>query len=433
MFTVHNVGVSEFWDRESELSRIASFIGKAAFGYVTGRRRIGKTAILVRACEKWDGLYHQAIEGTPQQQLLHLTEEFKERLPIFREITPKTWNEFFALLSKEALPKLIVLDEFPYLVEGDAAVPSILQKWIDHELPKKSALVMVSGSSQSMLYSQFLKQSSPLYGRAILHIHLEPLSYKWFCQVLRYAPDDPESFERYCLVGGVPHYWKLMPKGDLLEQIDYLYFQPSAILSEEPRNLIRDEGITGTLPKAMLDFVGRGVAKPSELASRLGVVQGNLSRPLALLLELGLIHRDLPFGESQRTTKKVLYSIKDPSTSFYYGTFLPFRSRWHSFTAKEKKEIISIHVSRQWENFCRGLYPGSSRYWEGDIELDLVAYMKDEKRYLIAECKWRDMSKDEEKGLLEDLRSRFSKTRLANKLSNPEFHIFSKNSLPKFS
>lgn len=426
MFDMH-----DFWDREGELNKIAQFVGKGVFGYVTGRRRVGKTAILAKACEKWKGIYHQAVEGTAQQQLLHISEELKERLPILREITPRTWSEFFGLLSREELPRIMVFDEFPYLVEGDPALPSILQKWIDHELPKKKMLFMVSGSSQSMLYSQFLEQSAPLYGRSACYINLPPLPYEWFCRALRYEPSNPESFESFSLVGGVPHYWKLMPKGRASEQAGYLFFEPSAILAEEPKNILRDEHVTGTVPKAILDLIGRGVAKPSELASRLGIVQGNLSRPLALLLELGLIHRELPFGESPRTTKKVLYSIQDPSVSFYYGTYLTFRERWVNFNAREKKEVIALHASRQWENFCRMMIPGSSRYWEGNIELDIVAEQKN-KRFLVAECKWQDLSRSEEAELLNKLREQFQRTSLSDKLKNVDFQVFSKKNLASF-
>jgi len=423
---MHHYPMSVFWDRNRELSKIRESVGKGAFGYVTGRRRIGKTALLTKACEELGGLYHQAVEGAPPQQLLHLSEEFRERLPIFREVVPKTWGEFFGLLSREKLPKLLVFDEFPYWVDGDPTLPSHLQKWIDHTLPKTDSLILVSGSSQGMLYSQFLKQSSPLYGRASVPIHLAPLSFQWFCRAMEYPAENPSSFERYSLVGGVPHYWKLLPKTSLLEQADQLYFEPSAILSEEPKNLVQDERITGTIPKAILDLVGRGVSKPSELAARLGTPQGNLSRPLAMLLELGLIHRELPFGESSRTTKKVLYSIQDPSLSFYYGTVLPLRDRWQTLSAEKKGGALNRHASHQWEIECRRMVPGSARYWEGDIEIDLIAYQEEEKKYLVAECKWQELSLAQEKNLEENLQNRFSKTALGKKLANVTFKIFSK-------
>lgn len=425
--------MTDFWDREQEMAAIEASLGKGGFGYVTGRRRVGKTALLAKACREFGGLYHQAVEGTAQQQIEHLAGEWRDRLPLLRNFAPKNWHEFFGLLSREKLPPLMVFDEFPYWVRGDPALPSILQKWVDHELPAKKTFLCVSGSSQSMLYAEFLSQSSPLYGRAVRHVHLEGLSFSWFCRALRLSSRDPVSFARYSLVGGVPHYWKLMPRDSLLHQAQALYFEPAAVLSEEPRLLIQDEGVTGTLPKAILDLAGRGVSKPGEMAARIGTIQGNLSRPLSLLQHLGLLRRELPFGESSRTTKKVLYHIPDSPLSFYYRIYLPFRGRWAAMSRPEKERTLDLHVSKQWEVFCRAAFAGSGRYWEGDMEIDLIAPQKKNKSFLVAECKWSDLSHEEIKELEGDLRRRFSKTALARKLKNVEFRIFSKKDLNVFA
>ena len=425
--------VESFWNRETELAKLAQRPAQGRFGYVTGRRRIGKTATLRKACADFKGLYHQAVEGTPEQQLLHLVEEIRGVLPIFQNVVPRSWVEFFSLLSHEKLPPLLVFDEFPYWVQGDPTLPSILQKWIDHELPKQKTLLLVSGSSQTMLNSQFLRQGAPLYGRATLHLNLEPLSYAWFCRALRCVPGDPLSFLRFSLVGGVPHYWKLLPRAAVTRQADELYFRPTALLSEEPAQWLRDEGVTGTLPKALLDLIGRGVSKPSELAARVGTVQGNLSRPLALLVELQLARRELPFGETPRSSKKVLYSIQDPALAFYYGTFLPLRVRWPALTAKGKMETLHRHASRQWKNFCRSQFPGAGRYWEKNCEFDLVAIQPGKERYLVAECKWKALGRREEAQVLARLQAQFSQSQLSRKLKKVSFRVFSQNNLEEWA
>lgn len=419
-----------FWDRSKELTQVQRLLGRGAFGYVTGRRRVGKTALLTEAIRRFGGLYHQAVEGTPQQQLLHVAEELREALPIFRGIVPRTWEEFFKLLSRERLPRLLIFDEFPYWAQADASLPSLLQKWIDHDLPKQHTLLLVSGSSQAMLYSYVLQQTAPLYGRALAHLQLEPLSYEWFCRALRYQPRNPQSFTRFALVGGVPHYWQLMPKGSIIHQAEALYFSPSAILAEEPIHWLREEGITGAIPKAILDLVGRGVTKPSELAARVGTVHGNLSRPLALLLELGFLQRELPFGESPRTTKKVLYSLRDPALCFYYGVFLPCRSRWQSMRLAERHMMLQRHVAQQWEQFCRQRHPGSGRYWEGDVELDVVWRKPSSSAHLVAECKWARLNPREASAELSALRQRFARTKLSRTLGRVDFRLFTQDDLP---
>lgn len=349
------------------------------------------------------------------------------------EVVPKSWAEFFALLSREKLEGLIVFDEFPYWVQGDPSLPSHLQKWIDHHLPQTKATLLISGSSQFMLHSAMMRPGAPLRGRATVSLNLAPLSFRWFCKALRYDESNPDSFERYGLVGGVPHYWKLLPRGSAAQQAESLYFAPSAVLAEEPKLWLRDEGVGGTMPKALLDLIGRGVAKPGEMAGRLGTSHGNLSRPLALLLDLGFIQRELPFGESMRSSKKVLYTLADPALSFYYGTHLPHRERWPLLSGKERASLIHLHASRQWESYCRRVYKGSRRYWEGDTKLDLVVFQAESQKLLVAECKWRDVEPPEEKRFLERLRLRFEKTRLAASHRDVEFLLLSKKDLPRLS
>lgn len=150
-----------FWNRVDELDRLRRALRRGGVGLVTGRRRVGKTALLGKVCQEGGGLYPQAVEGTPQQQILHLAEEFQSHFPILKSVVPKNWAEFFSLLSHEKWPRLVVFDEFPYWVQGDPTLPSVLQKWVDHELPKHKTLLLVSGSSQSMLHSHFLRQASP--------------------------------------------------------------------------------------------------------------------------------------------------------------------------------------------------------------------------------------------------------------------------------
>ena len=221
---------------------------------------------------------------------------------------PKSWAEFFKLLSREKIaPSDRIRDEFPYLTQGDATLPSHLQKWVDHELPKHKTLLVIAGSSQTMMDSHVLRREAPLYGRAILQLHLQPLSYGWFCRAFHLPEDDPTSFTRYSLVGGIPQYWKWLDGNSPVDQAQTLYFQSSALLAQEPIYSLREGGVTGALPKAILDLVGRGVSKLGELAARLNMAPGNVSRPLALLLDLGFLQRELPFGETERSSKRTLY------------------------------------------------------------------------------------------------------------------------------
>lgn len=125
-----------------------------------------------------------------------------------------------------------------------------------------------------------------------------------------------------------------------------------------------------------------------------------------------------------RSTKKVLYSIQDPALRFYYNVYLPTRHRWESMDKKEKRVAIHQHTARQWEIFCRSRFPGAGRYWEGSVEIDLVARSSSERSTLVGECKWRVLSLVERESLTRDLERRFSSTRLRSKMSPVEYRIW---------
>ena len=91
---------------------------------------------------------------------------------------------------------------------------------------------------------------------------------------------------------------------------DALYFDFAPYMEQEPQRILRDEGVAGLNPLAILEAVGRGAERPSEIASRLGTPQSNLSRVLQLLLDTSVLVRDLPFGESVRSAKKTRYRIQ---------------------------------------------------------------------------------------------------------------------------
>jgi hypothetical protein len=78
-------------------------------------------------------------------------------------------------------------------------------------------------------------------------------------------------------------------------------------LEQEPQRLLRDEGVIGLNAVAVLEALGRGAERPSEIASRLGTAQTNLSRLLHQLLDVSILTRELPFGESVRSTKRTLF------------------------------------------------------------------------------------------------------------------------------
>jgi len=156
-----------------------------------------------------------------------------------------------------------------------------------------------------------------------------------------------------------------------------------------------------------MSYVGAGAHRLSEIAARCGEIATNLSRPLAKLISLGYLTKEIPFGENEKNSKKSLYKISDPFMNFYFRFIVPNRSFIEiGRIAPMKKNLeghFSDYVGQYWETLCRetvsgneidGVTYGMARRWWGNvskderIELDVVAESLDKKYLLVGECKW---------------------------------------------
>jgi hypothetical protein len=250
------------------------------------------------------------------------------------------------------------------------------------------------------------------------------MDYEAFCRACGQDKGEPASFETFSCVGGIPKYWEFVEPGrDALDVAETLYFDFAPYMENEPRRLLRDESVGGRNALAVLEAVGRGAKRPSEIG-RLETAQTNLSRLFQQLLDASVLCRELPYGESVRSTRKILYRIADPAMRFWFAVFSPHQSRWPAYPPERKRALIHEHAATVFEDFCRTRYPGASRFWENDVELDIVAPdPQDENRLLVAEVKFRKLAAAEKKSIFKRLEAKWIKSSLARRHQAPRFEV----------
>ena len=202
-----------FVRREKELhfleERYASAGGELIVVY--GRRRVGKTETLRKFCEGKPHVFYSCTESPDGQQLA----AFSERVlrlggPAAKYVTTfSSWMQAFeniADLGREG-KAVIVIDEFPYMVKGNGAIPSILQNVWDEKLKNANVMLVLCGSSMSFIEKEILAEKNPLYGRATGILKLREMG---FYDAVRFLPDySPEDkVTAYAVLGGIPHYLK---------------------------------------------------------------------------------------------------------------------------------------------------------------------------------------------------------------------------------
>jgi AAA+ ATPase superfamily predicted ATPase len=258
-----------------------------------------------------------------------------------------------------------------------------------------------------MMHGLVLDSSAPLYGRAREILRLEPLEVAWIRPALglRSAAD---AIESYSVWGGVPRYWELArDHRDRIAALRSLVLHPLGVLHREPDRLLLDDLQDVSRPSSILALIGQGSHRLSEIGARLGVPATSLSRPLTRLLELGFVMRELPFGRSERDTKRTLYRLADPFLTCWYRFVEPNRSRLAAgqvdAVAAEVERSWPHHLGEAWERLARASvahlpiaghhWRPASRWWGAGIdrqhmEIDIVAEHRDNPRHvLVGEAK----------------------------------------------
>ena len=402
----------QFIDRREEMGRLDRALSRpGSFSVIWGRRRVGKSRLLVEWCGRHNGLYTVADQSAPSVQRRYLASAVAERFPNFADVEYPNWRAFLARLSAEAdrtgWPGPFVIDELPYLIAADPGLASDLQNWIDH--PSRQLGVVVSGSSQRMMHGAVLDSSAPLYGRAEQAFALRPLQPGYLADA--FGSDDWRWLvSLYSVWGGMPRYWELArPFGnDLGAAVDSLVLDPAGPLHEEPARLLEQEIPPASALRPLLDVIGAGAHRVSEIGGRLGRAASSLARPLKSLVEMGLVRRETPFGANPRRGKRSLYRIDDPFLRLWFRVIAPHRAAlWAS--PPETRLLYWQRHRRQlegyaWEELCRAAVPWlhradhpisrlgpfepARRYWRGsEREVDLVAPAIEREGLLVGEAK----------------------------------------------
>jgi hypothetical protein len=308
-----------FFDRQAELGRLESLLRRkqGALAVVWGRRRVGKTRLLLEWCRKTGGLYTVADQSAEAVQRQYFAESLAVRFPSLAEARYPDWRALLRALAREAGRESwrgpLILDELPYLLASSPSLPSQLQAWVDGDARETGLVVAMAGSAQHMMQGLTLDASAPLFGRATEAMLLPPLPPQHLSQALELR-DEFEVIRAFTAWGGIPRYWELAePFGrDLDAAVDRLVLDPLGPLHREPDRMLAEELPPAIGLRPLLDAIGAGAHRISEVAGRLAQPATSLGRPLGRLMQMGLLRREQPFDDPERSGKRTLYRIDDP-------------------------------------------------------------------------------------------------------------------------
>ncbi len=377
---------------------------------VWGRRRTGKTRLLGRFVSGKRAVFYGATQQAIATELRGFSAAVRLALPlqagdILEHGDFPTWEAAFGYLAAKARRErlVVVLDEFPFLVEADPALPSVIQRFWDHTGRLTKLRLVLCGSAVSTM-ERLQAERAPLFGRIDARLHLRPFDYS---QAALFVPrlSPSQRAIAYAVVGGMPAY--LSRWAD-----DRGHVANLRRLFGDPVSPLVDEGeyvLTSELPEAsgyfrILHAISAGHRTYGKIRSFADI---EIQRQLERLIELGLVERAVPITEAPSRTKRVTYRIADNFLAFWFRFVYRYRpdiarGLGRSVVDRSIVPALSDYMGEAWEDMCRAHLRRLARrgdlpvpvssvgsWWNADhsVQIDLVG-LDGRKVVMAGAAKW---------------------------------------------
>lgn len=397
-----------FYDRKNELKTLAaiekSSRRNAQFTLLTGRRRIGKTALIREAFK--GGRYLYLFVARKSEALL--CESFQQEaqkvlgIPVFGRI--ERFRDLFEqlMIYAQTTELNLVIDEFQDFSRVNKAVFSEIQELWDRYKDGAKVNLIVCGSIYSLLVRIFEDEKEPLFGRLSNRIELRPFSTSTVKEVLAehneaYSAEDLLSL--YLLSGGVPKFLALLMDAGAVSHpmmLEYATVQGSPFIVEGKDILVSEFGKDYATYFSILQLIAANKTSLNEIDSIIGRSSGQYLNNLSS--EYSLINTVKPIF-AKPSSRNNRWRIIDHYLRFW------FRFIYASQALVELQRFDLLHeiLVRDYpaysglvlEDYFRskvmetGRFTEIGSFWDrkGENEIDLVALSSLDKKALVAEVK----------------------------------------------
>ncbi len=374
-----------------------------------GRRRIGKTHLIHEFLKnKTPTLYFlsrlESRIDAIRRFNLHLMRTFNDLALAERPL--RDWDAILEYLAEtiDQRRTVIVIDEFPFLIERTPEIISILQDHWDASLRNTKLMLILMGSSVSMMEKHTLDYQSPLYGRRTGQWKLERLHPMHLKEFFPTYPVEDLILTFACL-DMIPGYLvKFDPAVDVWTNIKERMLSKGEFLHEEPIILLREELRDPSNYMSILASIAGGLTSFNEIYQHSGLDKSLLSKYLHVLEHLGFVQRVYPVTDTikKRLKGKGRYKIADNFIDFWFHHVYAYQEmleqQQQDHVTRTIKKTIHHYLGPKFEEFILRSFhtlkvfsaTKVGKWWHKDVEIDIVALNERNDAIFLGECKWRD-------------------------------------------
>lgn len=400
-----------FVDREEELKLLNELWlrGKPEFVVVYGRRRVGKTRLIMEFIKDKPHVYFQCLPVSDEVNLRRLARVAGKALGL-RELLGASFSGLDSLLSYITRAYggrlAVILDEFTYWARYSPKVVGELQSFIDHVLPETNLMLILCGSLVGVMHRNIIGYGAPLYGRRTASLRLKELK-PWHVKHFLKIKDKADRLRVYALVGGMPFYLTYVAGSESLEEVlTKLFCSKLSPIYDEPHTLFREEFRNPELYYSIVAAIAAGHNRLTEIANYTGIQRTHLPKYLRILSDLGIIAHVTPI-----MGKKGWYEVRDPILRTWFKLVEPNLSLVEAglydelltkikveldqeVAPKAFEEVVRTYVLREFLPTLARLRSkvAVGRYVHRGVEFDLVVLHSTSGKACVFEVKWSDLT-----------------------------------------
>lgn len=398
----------KFYDREIEIDKLRKnwelSKSKSLFTVLVGRRRIGKTSLLLQT-EKEQTMLYLYVSKDNERVLVDKFQKAAETvlgLHVYGRL--ESFSQFFEQIMEFGKDHhfTLVFDEFQNFLKVNPAIPSHIQDIWDRYHNQTTVNLIACGSIYSMMHKIFDNEDEPLYGRKDCDIKLRPFRISVIKQILRDYNPEYQSEDLLCLymlTGGVAKYVALLMDSGATTKAAMLKWATDAgspFLNEGSELIMSEFGKDYSNYLSILQMIAGGMTVQNQLDNILGKNTGTYLKNLEE--DYNYVHKLQPMF-SKPGSRNIRWYIDDCFLRFWFRFILPNQA----LVEMGRNELLLEIVEKDYceytgfvlEQYFRQKYSEEERvtvvghYWDrkGYNEIDLIALNTIDKEAVVAEVK----------------------------------------------
>ena len=181
----------KFYNRKDELKELKVLYKQcqdsSKMTVLTGRRRVGKTALALEFTKNQKFLYFFISKKNEHLLCEELLDEIKKKFnyPIIGEIN--TFKNLFSLILEIAKKErfTLIIDEFQEFYHSNETIYSEIQNLWDLNKDSSKLNLIFIGSVYSLIHKIFQNSKEPLFGRADRFLTIKPFTINTTKEILK--------------------------------------------------------------------------------------------------------------------------------------------------------------------------------------------------------------------------------------------------------